>query len=89
MPTNSEKKIFICTNYRANDKNPSCGAKGSLVLLEALKAKQLSTPIEEAPCMGRCQHGPNINIIPNGPWLDNLKTDDAAINALIALINDA
>lgn len=89
MPTSSEKKIFICTNYRANARNPSCGGNGSLVLLEALKAQQLNIPIEEAPCMGRCQHGPNINITPNGPWLDNLKTDEDAISALIALIHAA
>ena len=86
MHTSSEKKILICTNYRANKRNPSCGAKGSLELLDALKSKQLDISIEEAPCMGRCQQGPNINILPNGLWLDSLSTEEAAIDDLIHVI---
>jgi NADH:ubiquinone oxidoreductase subunit E len=64
------KKILVCTNFRANPNNPSCAARGSKEVLTALtqqlQSKKMSIEIEEIQCMGYCDVGPNVRLIPNG-----------------------
>jgi (2Fe-2S) ferredoxin len=89
MCTSSEKKILVCTNLRANPNNPSCGARGSDVILAALRNQNLAIPIEISPCMGMCHEGPNIRLIPNGTVFrtvstKNLKNITEEIKSFIA-----
>lgn len=77
------KKILVCTNSRANPNNPSCAARGSQELLTCLtqQIQQNSLPItiEESPCLGFCQIGPNARLVPNGPFFHAVsieKLDD-------------
>jgi NADH:ubiquinone oxidoreductase subunit E len=64
------KKILVCTNYRANPNNPSCAARGSkeilTALMQQLQSKKVSIEVEEIQCMGYCNVGPNVRLIPNG-----------------------
>lgn len=64
------KKIFVCTNFRANPNNPSCAARDSQLVLDTLKAelakKNIAIEIEESPCMGYCEVGPNVRLAPSG-----------------------
>jgi NADH:ubiquinone oxidoreductase subunit E len=64
------KKLLVCTNYRANPNTPSCAARGSkevaTELMHELKKKNVSIEVEEIQCMGYCDIGPNIRLIPNG-----------------------
>lgn len=64
------KKLLVCTNYRANPNNPSCAARGSNEILSALnqqlQKKKVSIEVEEIQCMGYCNVGPNVRLIPNG-----------------------
>ena len=64
------KKLLVCTNYRANPNNPSCAARGSKELLTALaqqlQREKVSIEVEEIQCMGYCNVGPNVRLIPNG-----------------------
>ena len=73
------KKILVCTNYRANHLNPSCGSKGSKAVLESLtfqlKQHRLVIDIEESPCLGFCQMGPNVRLVPNGPFFHSVSPD--------------
>lgn len=66
------KKLLVCTNYRANPNNPSCAARGSKTLLTSLSQQfqqnNLHIEIEESPCLGFCQVGPNARLMPNGPF---------------------
>lgn len=65
-----QKKLLVCTNYRANPNNPSCGARGSKEILTALthqlQRENVPIEIEEIQCMGYCNVGPNLRLIPNG-----------------------
>lgn len=65
-----QKKISVCTNYRANPNNPSCAARGSKQVLteltQQLQSKKISIEVEEIQCMGYCKVGPNLRLIPNG-----------------------
>ena len=64
------KKILVCTNFRANPNNPSCAARGSkqvmAALVQELKQKNLPIMVEESPCLGFCEIGPNLRLMPNG-----------------------
>lgn len=64
------KKLLVCTNYRANPNNPSCAARGSNELLttlaQELQREKVSIEVEEIQCMGYCNVGPNLRLIPNG-----------------------
>ncbi|MEQ1598159.1 MAG: (2Fe-2S) ferredoxin domain-containing protein [Methylotenera sp.] len=65
-----QKKLLVCTNYRANPNNPSCAARGSKEILTALthqlQRENVPIEIEEIQCMGYCNVGPNVRLIPNG-----------------------
>jgi NADH:ubiquinone oxidoreductase subunit E len=73
------KKLFVCTNYRSNPNNPSCGARGSQSLLSALAQQcaqnNLAIQVEESLCLGFCQVGPNARLAPNGPFFHAMSPD--------------
>lgn len=73
------KKVLVCTNYRANPNNPSCAARGSPKVLANLtqQIQQNAWPIdiEESPCLGFCQAGPNVRLAPNGPFFHAVSTE--------------
>ena len=82
------KTILVCTNYRANPNNPSCAARGSKELAEnlrqLLKTNAMAVHVEESPCLGFCQIGPNMRLVPNGPFFHSLseeKLDDLILAA--------
>lgn len=66
------KKLLVCTNYRANPNQPSCGARGSkeiaAALAQQLQKKNVLIEIEEIKCMGYCKVGPNVRLSPNGEY---------------------
>lgn len=72
------KKIFVCTNFRANPNNPSCAARGSEEVLTCLKQEimqqKLPIEVEASPCMGFCDIGPNVHLVPSGPFLHGITT---------------
>jgi NADH:ubiquinone oxidoreductase subunit E len=73
------KKILVCTNFRANPNHPSCAARGSKKLLTELtiqiQQNSLAINIEESPCLGFCQVGPNVRLVPNGPFFHAVSTE--------------
>lgn len=84
MHTSYNKKIMVCTNYRSNPNNPSCGARGSDEVLAALSDMNLAITVEGSPCMGLCDVGPNIRFAPNGACFHEVSTKN--INCLIKAI---
>ena len=71
------KKILICTNFRANPNNPSCAGRGSkevmVALLKELEQKDLSIIVEESPCLGFCEIGPNLRLMPTGKFFHGVS----------------
>lgn len=74
------KKIVVCVNYRANPDQPSCAARGSLELAQCLQAeirnRNLDIPMEQLHCMGFCDQGPNIRLVPGGRFFHMLTLED-------------
>lgn len=77
-----QKKIFVCTNYRANPNNPSCAARDSELVLNTLKRELAKNNIlietEASPCMGYCNIGPNTRLAPNGDFFHGVSVENLA-----------
>ena len=74
------KKVLICTHFRANPNNPSCAARGSkqviTALILAIAEKNLAISIEESPCLGFCEIGPNLRLMPGGEFFHGVSDKD-------------
>lgn len=72
----------MCTNLRANPNNPSCATRNSRLVLDTLKAeltkKNIAIEVEESPCMGYCNVGPNLRLVPNGEFFHGVSTKSLA-----------
>lgn len=77
-----QKKLLVCTNYRANPNNPSCAARGSKEILSALtqqlQAQCVLIPIEQIQCMGYCNIGPNMRLAPDGAFFHEVSDEKLA-----------
>ena len=75
----------MCTNFRANPNNPTCASRGSkevmAVILQELKQKKLPITVEESPCLGFCEIGPNLRLMPNGEFFHSVS--DKKLSAII------
>ncbi len=74
-------RLRACTNFRAGDLLPSCGAVNAKELATALKegieARGLPLKFEKVHCMGRCHLGPTLKLLPAGPFLLGAQPEDA------------
>ncbi len=74
------QKLLVCTNYRGNPNSPSCAARGSHSLLSAISQQcqhnNLGIQVEESACLGFCQIGPNVRLVPNGDFFHGVMQDD-------------
>lgn len=74
-------RIRLCTNLRAGDLLPSCGASGSKELARALRAEIEKrgnfANLETVHCLGKCHVGPTIKLLPGGPFLQRATAEDA------------
>ncbi len=93
MPTAAprSKTLLICINRRPRIDQPSCAARDSERLAQALEqeiaARGLDICVERTVCMGRCAKGPTLRVAPGGAFhlgmtdgdvsgfLDQLETD--------------
>jgi (2Fe-2S) ferredoxin len=88
------KKVLICTHYRANPNNPSCGARDSQALIPALEIQlqkhNIHLVVEESACLGLCQVGPNVRLIPNGAFFNHVSPAslDPIVKATKAFLNN-
>lgn len=73
------KKILVCTNHRANPNTPSCHARGSQQVLaqlsSLLKQEDIKIAIKEVQCLGYCNRGPNVKLVPNGRFFHNVASE--------------
>lgn len=64
--------LLVCINNRFDSGRPSCAAKGSLEILEALKQgiakRKIDINIEEIYCLGHCSEGPTQRLAPKGKF---------------------
>ncbi|MFT6581145.1 MAG: (2Fe-2S) ferredoxin domain-containing protein [Alphaproteobacteria bacterium] len=80
-PPPAIRAIHICTNWRAGDIMPSCGAKGAKEFADALetglKERNLPFTFRRLHCMGKCHIGPTMKISHGGPFVMGAQADDA------------
>ncbi|OYZ08742.1 MAG: hypothetical protein B7Y32_01935 [Methylophilales bacterium 16-45-7] len=88
------KSILICLNHRKNPNQPSCGARGAAALkqqlIEAVNASGLALGVQEIQCLGECEQGPNLRLIPGGPAFHQVSADQipAILNAAKYFLKD-
>jgi (2Fe-2S) ferredoxin len=73
-------RLRVCTNLRAGDILPSCGARGSKELARALReavaARGDFISVETVHCLGKCHIGPTLKLLPGGPFLLGAQAED-------------
>ena len=79
MPEDAPSTIIVCINRRLTPDRPSCAARGSEALAEALEeaARPWGIPVTRLKCFGRCDEGPNVRIR-GGRFFRGAGLDDVA-----------
>jgi (2Fe-2S) ferredoxin len=71
------KKLFVCTNFRANPSQPSCATRDSEQIMAdltlQLKQQQVKIKVEASACMGYCNIGPNLRLAPKGEFFHGVS----------------
>jgi len=61
-------KILICVNRRFKHDEPSCAARGSFAIAEAIetgvKDRNIDIEVERFICFGQCHKGPTVKLVP-------------------------
>jgi (2Fe-2S) ferredoxin/predicted O-methyltransferase YrrM len=74
--------VFVCDQQKPEGA-PSCGARGGLAVIEALRrevaAQGLESQVQVTACgsLGLCESGPNAVVYPEGTWYSGLTLADA------------
>ena len=72
-PSEKQRTLNICINFRAGNLIPSCGAVGSKELADALEAgiaeRGLPLTLRRLHCMGKCHIGPTVKLSHDGPFV--------------------
>jgi NADH:ubiquinone oxidoreductase subunit E len=76
------KSILICTNLRDNPNLPSCAARGSEAIKQRIQDEvakhNIAINVKEIKCLGECDVGPNLRLIPGGAFCRGVQLDDVA-----------
>ena len=61
-------KVLICVNRRFKSGEPSCAARGSLAIAEAIergvRERNIDIAVERFICFGQCTKGPTVKLVP-------------------------
>ena len=73
-------RLIVCVNRRLTTRHPSCGARGSEALIEAITRgcgeRGLQLGVETVLCLGDCERGPNLRLAPGGPHFHGMTQED-------------
>ena len=71
--TDRPTALLICVNHRYGDDKPSCAARGSLPIAEAVETgvaeRRIDLAIERIICLGQCTKGPSMRLAPGREFL--------------------
>jgi len=77
-PSETQRTLNICINFRAGNLIPSCGAVGSKELADALEVniakRGLPITLQRLHCMGKCHIGPTVKLSHGGPFIMGART---------------
>jgi len=77
------RHVFVCTQLRPEGGRPSCGTRGGVETLAALREAIARRPdlwdiaVTGCECLGPCFDGPNAVVYPEGVWYAGTRPDDA------------
>lgn len=75
--------VYACQQQKAEGV-PSCPARGSIAMIDALRAEigrqGLMNAVQLTTCgsLGLCERGPNMVVYPDGTWYSGVTPDDVA-----------
>ena len=71
------RTVLVCINRRFRGDQPSCAARGSEAVADAIdagiEARNIKVKLERSICMGQCTKGPTVRFAPGGRF--NLGTN--------------
>ncbi len=67
-PASRPRTLLICINRRFQASEPSCAARGSLPIAEAIESgirqRRIAIKVERIVCLGQCTKGPTLKLVP-------------------------
>jgi len=77
--------VLVCINRRFRGDQPSCAARGSEAVADAIEAgiavRNIGVKLERSICMGQCTKGPTVRFAPGGRF--NLGTNLEDVPAIL------
>ena len=74
------RTVLICVNRRFGTDQPSCAARGSVAIADALeagvRARRIDIETERLRCFGQCPYGPNLRLAPGGSFFHRVSIED-------------
>ncbi|MSO92742.1 MAG: (2Fe-2S) ferredoxin domain-containing protein [Rhodospirillales bacterium] len=84
--TDRPEKLLICINRRFGGDKPSCAARGSISIADAIEAgtktRRIALDVERIVCLGQCLHEPSMRLAPGGRFFLGIQPSD--VEALLA-----
>ena len=84
--------VTVCVNERPENFMPSCGRRGSLLMLAALRRalaeRALDVDLQTIRCLGLCEKGPNVRVVPSSSLYHEVTAADvpALVDSLVQLM---
>lgn len=79
-PPERPKTVIVCINHRFRSDEPSCAARGSIALADALeqgvRERRIDIRVERIRCLGRCSKGPSMRLAPGGIFYLGVTASD-------------
>lgn len=79
------RTVLVCINRRFRGDQPSCAARGSEAVADAIDAgiaeRNIRVKLERSICMGQCTKGPTVRFAPGGRF--NLGTNLEDVSAIL------
>jgi (2Fe-2S) ferredoxin len=67
-PAPRPRTLLICVNRRFKSSEPSCAARGSLPIADAIengiRERRIAIAVERIVCLGQCTKGPTLKLVP-------------------------
>lgn len=67
-PAPRPRTLLICVNRRFKSSEPSCAARGSVPVADAIengiRERRIAIAVERIVCLGQCTKGPTVKLVP-------------------------
>lgn len=81
-PKPAPRVVLVCINRRFRGDQPSCAARGSENVANAIESgiaeRNIAVQLERSICMGQCTKGPTVRFAPGGRFNLDTNVEDVA-----------